>query len=234
MPDADGAALVAAAVRSAILAKAPRRTVAAVAAAVACALVRGPTKAATPRPDAGARARAPQDAGPEVAADDAPALLAALRSARCSQRRRKRERRRAGKEAAGPATSGTEVTAPAGGDLGGDCLTPAPISGEAPCLAVAVTPRRSPSPRPLDDLRSEPPCKVARGEDDEAGSVRTSSIITLWTIPEADRAAAVLTNPCIDHHGAPGASPLDAGGGRAPKARGRRGAGGRGSPSGPK
>ena len=79
MPEADGAALVAAAVRSAILAKAPRRTVAAVAAAVACALVRGPTKAATPRPEADARARAPQDAGPEGAADSASALLAALR-----------------------------------------------------------------------------------------------------------------------------------------------------------
>ena len=104
MASVDGAALVAAAVRAAVLAKAPRRTVAAVAASVICALARAAAAVTPPRSTA-APARAPTaDAGPDVAADDAPALLAALRSARASQRRRKKERRRAGKAAAAPAT----------------------------------------------------------------------------------------------------------------------------------
>jgi hypothetical protein len=100
MASVDGAALVAAAVLAAVLAKAPRRTVAAVAASVTCALARLASAVTPPRSTA-APARVPTAAaGPDVAADDAPALLAALRSARALQRRRKKERRKAGKAAA--------------------------------------------------------------------------------------------------------------------------------------
>ncbi len=85
MAFADGAVLVAAAVRAGVLAKAPRRKVTAIAHAVACALVRRPAKETTPPQTTSARARAPQAAGPEDDADSAPALLAALRGARAAQ-----------------------------------------------------------------------------------------------------------------------------------------------------
>lgn len=135
MAAADGAALVAAAVRAAVLANAPRRTVAAVAAAVACALVRGPSKAVITQPDAGARARAPQAAGPEVGADSAAALLAALRGARAAQRRRKKERRKAGKAAAVPATMVIEREMP-----------------QEPALGGASVPSQPTAPRPSPDM----------------------------------------------------------------------------------
>jgi len=93
MSSADGASLVAAAVRAAILAKAPRRTVAAVAAAVAGAFVhRSPAQRPAPTP------RAPtgrQAATPPAPGDSPEELLQALRAERQAQRRRKKERRRA-------------------------------------------------------------------------------------------------------------------------------------------
>lgn len=104
MPAIDGVALVAAAARAVVQARTPRRTVAAVAASVTCALVGVGAKAATPQPHIGRPAGAPPGAALAAAdagaADDAPALLAARRSTRAAQRRRKKDRRRAGKEAA--------------------------------------------------------------------------------------------------------------------------------------
>lgn len=92
----DGAALLAAAVRAAVLAKAPRRTVQAVASAVA-GVVFG--RSAAGEASTAAAARVP--AGPQrAAASDATGasaleLLEALRAARSAQRRGKKERRKA-------------------------------------------------------------------------------------------------------------------------------------------
>ena len=85
----DGPALLAAAVRAACLAKAPRRTVQAVAAAVAGVLVRQMAEA-VPRP------RSEVPAGAQVAAEpteDLAGLVGALRTARRSRRARKRRSR---------------------------------------------------------------------------------------------------------------------------------------------
>ena len=92
--NADAAGLASAAVRAAILAKAPRRTVSAVAAAVvaACQTRLSSERARTQR----GTARSNDD---DVAGCPA-ALLETLRAARASQRKRKKERRRAAKTAA--------------------------------------------------------------------------------------------------------------------------------------
>ena len=85
----DGPALLAAAVRAACLAKAPRRTVQAVAAAVAGVLVRQMAEA-VPRP------RSEVPAGAQVAAEpteDLAVLVGTLRTARRSRRARKRRSR---------------------------------------------------------------------------------------------------------------------------------------------
>ena len=95
---ADRAALLAAAVRAACLAKAPRRTVQAVAAAVAGVLVR-PTAAAVPRTGPSERPSAQSDNDEDGAGDPAVAL-AALRASRRAQRTRKKARRKAAKQAA--------------------------------------------------------------------------------------------------------------------------------------
>lgn len=101
---ADGAALLAAAVRAAVLAKAPRRTVQAVAAAVAGVLVRpaaaNAAKGTGPSVPAGSQCAAAEGAG-----DPSPEfLLDSLRAVRSAQRRRKKERRQARKEATRKAT----------------------------------------------------------------------------------------------------------------------------------
>lgn len=91
----DGACLLAAAIRAAILAKAPRRTVQAVAAAVT-GVLRSATAEATPaqtsRVPAGAKRTAAAETSSSKSADE---LLQALRAARAAQRRRKKERRKA-------------------------------------------------------------------------------------------------------------------------------------------
>lgn len=91
----DSAALLAAAVKAACLAGAPRRTVQAVASAVTGVLVRpaGAVLHTDLRMPAGTQCRAEGD-------DDPAQLLSALRSVRKAQRQRKKERRRAAKQAA--------------------------------------------------------------------------------------------------------------------------------------
>ena len=97
---ADGGALLAAAVRAAILAKAPRRTVQAVAVAVAGVILRPPATAA-PEPVVSERA-GNQRAASAFASDCASAevRLEQLREARRARRKRKKERRRARSEVA--------------------------------------------------------------------------------------------------------------------------------------
>ena len=114
----DGAALLAAAIRAACLAKAPRRTVQAVAAAVTGVLVR-PTAAAEPRAAASVPAGA-QSAHDEAASPDQ--LVDSLRVARRAQRARKKERRRAAKLAATDARAPPPNTA--GLQPGAEALQP--------------------------------------------------------------------------------------------------------------
>ena len=140
---ADGAALVAAAVQAAIRESAPRRTVAAVAAAVA-----GTVLAASKQVPATVHKERAQDA-PSVAevSDDPAELLDKLRSVRRAQRQRKKQKRRDAKQAAldsqrlsttaaqhDPAESGTNAsTAGQGAELGGTpAAVPAPVLEESP------------------------------------------------------------------------------------------------------
>ena len=94
----DGAALLAAAVRAACQAKAPRRTIQAVAAAVTGVLVR-PMAEAVPRPRSEVPAGA-QGAPVPAPAEDPAVLVDTLRAARRAQRARKKARRREAKQAA--------------------------------------------------------------------------------------------------------------------------------------
>ena len=165
---ADGPAMIAAAVRAACLAKAPRRTVQSVAAAVAGVFAHPPATArATTAPvaqvPAGTRVVATQGDDGDVSAET---LLAALREARSTQRRRKRERRRAtraGSTAATPAAELARTTAhdseaqPAeegirwGLGVGG---RPDLVS-DASLAMVAPPPPQEPSPGPDVTMREE-------------------------------------------------------------------------------
>lgn len=107
---ADGPALLAAAVRAACLAKAPRRTVQAVAAAVAGVLVRPATSGDAPSVVNAGRVRSEfshgrnpggSDTSPEV-------LLEKLRAARREQRQRKKNNRRAAKAQAAAANASSQ------------------------------------------------------------------------------------------------------------------------------
>eukprot|EP00929_Paragymnodinium_shiwhaense_P121782 TRINITY_DN9415_c0_g1_i10.p2 TRINITY_DN9415_c0_g1~~TRINITY_DN9415_c0_g1_i10.p2 ORF type:complete len:239 (-),score=64.58 TRINITY_DN9415_c0_g1_i10:3122-3838(-) len=123
---ADGAALLAAAVRAACLAKAPRRTIQAVAAAVTGVLVRPLSAAAAPAPVSSVPARPQRTAagGDEVVPASSEDLLNALRAARSAQRRRKKERRQAAKEVARQVGLQERNAAPAGDVQGVGPQTP--------------------------------------------------------------------------------------------------------------
>jgi len=165
--------LVSAAVRAAILAKAPRRTVSAVAAAVVSAFVGATAKAAT-QPQVARQPAGTQKAAESGDAGDAATLLAALRSARASQRRRKKERRRAAKEVATAQAHEEEAGMPAGDAPGGGGQTPACAAAEA--LEVELT---RPTPSAPDGI-AEPPDKKQRAEE---GSIRSSRTVVSF---EAD------------------------------------------------
>lgn len=132
MASACGAdSLVAAAVRAAILAKAPRRTVSAVAAAVVSAFVGATAHAATKTRDA--RQQAGTQRATECGADDDPAaLLEALREARSSQRRRKKARRKAAKVVAADFVNEVDSPQPVGGALGETLQAPAACTAPSP------------------------------------------------------------------------------------------------------
>ena len=165
MATSHGAELVSAAVRSAILAKAPRRTVAAVAASVTSALL-GATKAAQPRPTAGEPTRTQNPTEQSAEGDASPeALLTALRDARRAQRKRKKVRKRAGKEAASHADQQNVDGEPAGQTHRGEPVAPAlpqeQAAPSAPCdtgvtIAVPPTAQQQP-PRALSMPRGSQP-----------------------------------------------------------------------------
>lgn len=94
---ADSAALLAAAVRAAVLAKAPRRTVSAVAAAVTSVLTAPATKDTVKRKPATQGAVVVGETMPGASPGE---LLTALRASRAAQRKRRKDRRRAAKVAA--------------------------------------------------------------------------------------------------------------------------------------
>ena len=120
MANADVAGLVSAAVRAAILARAPRPTVSAVAAAVVSAVGAHGEAACQTRLSSG---RAGTQRGTARSDDDAAgcpaALLEALRAARAWQRKRKKERCRAAETAASTVVGGmgaqTQATLVPGG-----------------------------------------------------------------------------------------------------------------------
>jgi hypothetical protein len=157
----DGAAMLAAAVRAAVLAKAPRRTVQAVAAAVAGVFAR-PAAVAARGP------AAPVPAGSQCAAketgNDASAeeLLAALRSARSAQRKKKKERRCAAKLAASRAANEDRVAVGLSSelDLGGGLPTQEVSSAQARLCTTGSFSCKSPATDDLDLNRS---CKKMRG-----------------------------------------------------------------------
>jgi hypothetical protein len=146
---ADGPALLAAAVRAACQANAPRRTVQAVAAAVTGVLVRPHTVAAEPHTDTGVRAGARSNAE----ADGDPAmLLSSLRAVRKAQRQRKKERRLAAKQAAPLASNDApiEVSAP-NADVPTSKADVADQSAVTEGVSAAV-----PAPQPGSQLPSPP------------------------------------------------------------------------------
>jgi hypothetical protein len=136
----DGAALLAAAVRAAVQAKAPRRTVQAVAAAVTGVLLRLPADA-VPHPDSRRQPDAPvqtADAGDPVQ------LLASLRAARRSQRQRKKERRRLAKQATSalPSSPPHDHQPVAGDVVAAGAAGPRAELGAVLAAAPAQTPER--------------------------------------------------------------------------------------------
>jgi len=137
---ADGASLLEAAIRGAVLAHAPRRTVQAVAAAVTGVLLRQTTAAAL-NSDSRRQPDAPMETD-EVG--DPAQLLASLRASRRSQRQKKKERRRLAKQAAelqssSPLPHSDQHTADAKNDDGaaGQRAEVEGLTAAAPALAPA-------------------------------------------------------------------------------------------------
>mmetsp|Transcript_50274 Transcript_50274/g.139588 ORF Transcript_50274/g.139588 Transcript_50274/m.139588 type:complete len:244 (-) Transcript_50274:276-1007(-) len=187
---ADGAALLAAAVGAACRAKAPRRTVQAVAAAVAGVLVRPAAAAAVPRPGAAVPAGA-QSAGPDDS--DPVQLLDSLRAARRAQRIRKKERRRAAKQAADahrapsprqsqsasqPLATPQPVAAGPCAEPGG-ALAAAPAAPEAPMAVDAPV-------RPTGALNQQPPSDGEGHFDQLRGLFSDDGIVSLGRASGAD------------------------------------------------
>eukprot|EP00929_Paragymnodinium_shiwhaense_P121787 TRINITY_DN9415_c0_g1_i2.p2 TRINITY_DN9415_c0_g1~~TRINITY_DN9415_c0_g1_i2.p2 ORF type:complete len:234 (-),score=45.56 TRINITY_DN9415_c0_g1_i2:2167-2868(-) len=176
---ADGAALLAAAVRAACLAKAPRRTIQAVAAAVTGVLVRPLSAAAAPAPVSSVPARPQRTAagGDEVVPASSEDLLNALRAARSAQRRRKKERRQAAKEVARQVGLQERNAAPAGD-----------VQGVGPQTPVQQVP-----------AVEEPPEKRQRAEDEDTQRSEVCSYVLsdiTWKTPR--RAESIVESELID------------------------------------
>ena len=160
---------MAAAVRAACLAKAPRRTIQGVAAAVVSALANPSPAAATPRM---VRAETARDPGATSAAG-VEEMEHRLRAARADKRRAKRQRRRAAKAAAAkgePKNGLASATVPP--EMG--------TGSQAPEAAGVSTPRAVPAASSLRGPTGSPPCKKPRGGGDdaeeEAGMTRELSL----------------------------------------------------------
>lgn len=105
---ADGPAMLAAAVRAACLANAPRRTIQAVAVGVARVYAHEPSRATQKVTGKAQPATQSATVPGEYVVENMPALVEALRTARSAQRKRKKERRKAA-QAERKAQSATEA-----------------------------------------------------------------------------------------------------------------------------
>lgn len=131
---ADGPAFVAAAVGAAVQHKAPRRTVEAIAAAVARVFAHPPTARAAPRKEPSVPTGTLRAAGAAGEADDPAQLLASIHAHRRAQRIRKKERRRAAKQADRDsyALDKNEDAAGHAAESGDPAAAPAPVSWSPP------------------------------------------------------------------------------------------------------
>ena len=192
-----GAALVAACVRAACMAKAPRRTCAAVAAAAVSAALR-PDNAAVAPPSPVPEHSACPSAGDAQGDDE---LVQQLRQRRAERRRAKRQRRQAAKAA------GTVVAQAQGKD--GKVMT-ADLCGKT-VEAADVTPRRAPPPTSRDPTGDTPPCKrVALGSqngddggvegDNLAAAVSLEPMASSSTSDALDMSATTTGNVMYAEH----------------------------------
>ena len=155
---ADGPAFVAAAVKAAIAAKAPRRTVQGVAAAVAGVFAHAALAHAAPKPAAQARDAAQHVPQVDSTGAEPATLVEALRHARRAQRALKREKRRAAKQEdhtrATPTETEPEVATTAA-PTGGPLARPQPPPGQPTELVSSRVPstasQRSSSWDPFGD-----------------------------------------------------------------------------------
>lgn len=168
-PAADGAALVAAAVQAALREGAPRRTVAAVAAAVAGTVL----SAASQSTRLATKPRVLiQEAPTDAEAGNPEQLLASLRTARRAQRQRKKQRRREAKAALSPssaeiaqqpAAERTHISEDTAGlcseHVGASDAVPALVlhSPVAPVSAAGAATSMQPKGRKLQRLPKRPP-----------------------------------------------------------------------------
>lgn len=164
---ADGPAFVAAAVRAACLAKAPRRTVSAVAAAVAAVFAHQHASATSGRKVAEQPAA---QCAADVVTDEAspPTLVEALRSARRAQRRRKKERRLAAKAQAAMESSTSDGRA---------VPEPRDMDESAPMHSNASQDEDEQQAKPADERATG---SMNIGERSSQGS-RASSMVSLKT-----------------------------------------------------
>ena len=180
---ADPALLLAAAVKAACQSKAPRRTVAAVAAAVTSALVTPAVhKTTVPSEAAGTQ---------EIDGDSCTQLAQQLRASRAATRRLRRQRKREARAAA------TTACADA---IDGRDLQAKPIGG---IVEAEVTSRTAPPPNLRDPTGETPPgkrfCEVTPGpyfDDDDGGAegkamVTASPSVSVRSIYSADTACPI-------------------------------------------
>ena len=142
MASADGSSLIAAAIRAAILAKAPRRTVQAIAAAVTSVLVHQ-TADACPKTKDEDHVRSSNASNAKLPGVSAEEHVEALRAARSARRRRKRANKRGRAVAAHAAASDAAAEAPTIGIAGDVAVTsvsygPASTSDTSPTAAQTV------------------------------------------------------------------------------------------------
>ena len=182
---ADGAALLAAAVRAAVLAKAPRRTVQAVAAAVTGVL-------AAPARSSGAGQVSQRTAELSDAGAGSPeSLLAALREARTARRNRKKERKRAAKVAAAAAAPGKDALT-RGPELDEPALTEAALAKHDD----AASPAASPAPTSSWDGQSMvPPTPCGQLAHEDAESPRRGSSVEPPQLHGQDQREAAAATP---------------------------------------
>ena len=188
MAAADGPALLAAAVKAAISAKAPRRTVQAVAAAVAGVFARPAPACVTPSVATKVRAETGSAANqsPGTSAEE---LVDALRLARRNQRRLKKQRRREQKQAQSSAAAQAPEASMQLQDDASMMVPQSPTVGETlDDVPGAVVLKRGPVER---SSPASPPLKLVKHT--RAGEVLQANVpaVPLFPEPQSSLAAGV-------------------------------------------